>query len=163
MYHTYNIHLEIDPELGYIKNFPFRQRWLRGEEYGFLCRHYYAYSHLIKMFGLKDNDHQEEIYHQPRYGQFYFIKNMHLQFFGFPRRNQEASSEVGYQNGVSIPNSKYKKFKWKKTNFKTCLPKHNPVVIYVTANTKNILEQQCMMHAGTLISGKLYFTTIFIS
>lgn len=68
MYSTYNIHLEIDPELGYITQFPFRQRWLRGEEYGFLCRHYYAYSHYIKMFAMKDNDHPEEIYHQPRYG-----------------------------------------------------------------------------------------------
>jgi hypothetical protein len=87
MYNTYNIQLDIDPEEGYIKHFPFRQRWLRGEEYGFLCRHYYAYSHYLKMFSMKDNDHPEEIYHQPKYGQFYFIKNMHLQFFGFPRRN----------------------------------------------------------------------------
>lgn len=30
------------------------------------------------------------------------------------------------------------------------MPKHNPVVIYVTANTKNVHEHQCMMHAGSL-------------
>ena len=51
----------------------------------------------------------------------------------------------------NVNSSKYKKFKWKKTNFKTCLPKHDPVVIYVTANTKNVHDYQCMMHAGTLI------------
>ena len=30
------------------------------------------------------------------------------------------------------------------------MPKHEPVVIYVTANTKNVYEKQCMMHAGSL-------------
>ena len=66
MSHTYNIQVEIDPQTGYITQFPFRQRWLRGEEYGFLCRHYYAYSKLIGLFGIKDSDHPEEIYHQPK-------------------------------------------------------------------------------------------------
>lgn len=71
---------------------------------------------------------------------------MHLQFFGFPRRTHEQ--EIS-KLSPPLP-SKYKKFKWKKTNFKTSLPKHHPVVIYVTANTKNIPEKQCMMHAGSL-------------
>ena len=70
---------------------------------------------------------------------------MHLQFFGFPRKNNETVNlppgvkDVQSKIPVQNPNSsKYKKFKWKKTNFKTCLPKHDPVVIYVTANTKNV-------------------------
>jgi hypothetical protein len=65
-------------------------------------------------------------------------------------------------SGNYVSSSKFKKFKWKKTNFKTCLPKHNPVVIYVTANTKNIPEMQCMMHAGTLIQGKLFSSLLII-
>ena len=65
MQHTYNIQVEIDPESGFITSFPFRQRWLRGEEYGFLCRHYYAYSHILKQFDIKNSDHPEEIYHKP--------------------------------------------------------------------------------------------------
>tara|TARA_B110000285_G_scaffold9545_1_gene9619 strand:+ start:532 stop:813 length:282 start_codon:yes stop_codon:yes gene_type:complete len=87
------------------------------------------------------------------------MKNMHLQFFGFPRRHQDMSETPSVKGnqynpaGIHVSSSKYKKFKWKKTNFKTCLPKHNPVVIYVTANTKNIESMQCMMHAGTLIQG----------
>jgi hypothetical protein len=49
----------------------------------------------------------------------------------------------GFKENYGTKNSysrQYKKYKWKKTNFKTCLPKHNPVVIYVTANTKNIVD-----------------------
>lgn len=70
MFSSYNIHLEIDKELGYINLFPFKQRWLRGEEYGFLCRHYYAYSNYVKVqgnfFKVVDRNHPEEIYHSPR-------------------------------------------------------------------------------------------------
>ena len=67
---------------------------------------------------------------------------MHLQFFGFPRRTYEQDLGDHPKETAGIPPlaSKNKKFKWKKTNFKTCLPKHNPVVIYVTANTKNRKE-----------------------
>jgi len=69
MYSSYNIHLEIDPSKGYIVSFPFKQRWLRGEEYGFLCRHYYAYSNFVQIedrtFKVVEKNHPEEIYHQP--------------------------------------------------------------------------------------------------
>ena len=47
---------------------------------------------------------------------------------------------------------KFKKFKWKKTNFKTLLPKHDPIVVYMTANSKNVHYQQFMMHVGSLIT-----------
>ena len=65
MMRTYNIVLEIDPVDQYIKQFPFGKRWLRGEEYGFLCRHYYAYSHLTNQFQIVEGNHPEEIYHEP--------------------------------------------------------------------------------------------------
>lgn len=74
-----------------------------------------------------------------------------MQFFGFPRRIQEndGNSMDGCLNKM-VQQSKHKKYKWKKTNFKTSLPKYDPVVIYVTANTKNVQSHQCMMHAGSL-------------
>ena len=53
MHHTYNINIPISSK-GYITQFPFKDRWLRGEEYGFLNRHYYAYSHYLKMFKVID-------------------------------------------------------------------------------------------------------------
>lgn len=89
MKRTYNIDLPIDPTHGCIMDFPFRSRWLRGEEYGFLCRHYYAYSKIFKKFKIGECEHPDVIYSQPEYGQFYFIKGMHLQYFGFPRKNSE--------------------------------------------------------------------------
>jgi len=51
---------------GFILSFPFEKRWLRGEEYGFLCRHYYAYSEVFKIFKVIDGNHPEEIYHEPK-------------------------------------------------------------------------------------------------
>lgn len=85
---TYNIELEIDKESGCILNFPFKSRWLRGEEYGFLCRHYYAYTHIFKLHQIMDCEHPDSIYSYPKFGQFYYIKGMHLQYFGFPRKNK---------------------------------------------------------------------------
>lgn len=150
---TYNIRLQRN-ENGIVL-FPFHQRWLRGEEYGFLCRHYYAYTEVLKMVQMspEEQTHPDEIYNDPQYGQFYFIRSLHLQYFGFPRRQAlvpgtDRSSGGGQQTPDG--DGKFKKFKWKKTNFKTPLPKHEPVVIYVTANTKNVYEKQCMMHAGSL-------------
>jgi hypothetical protein len=49
-------------------------------------------------------------------GQIYFIKGWHLREFGFPR---DASVK--------------KKFKWKKMNFTTDLPKNNPICTYLVA------------------------------
>jgi hypothetical protein len=44
----YNIDLNFDPSSGACL-FPTSTRWLKGEEYGFLIRHYYAYSELLKL------------------------------------------------------------------------------------------------------------------
>lgn len=54
MFVTYNIRLQRN-ENGVIQ-FPFQQRWLRGEEYGFLCRHYYAYSKILRILPLSPED-----------------------------------------------------------------------------------------------------------
>jgi hypothetical protein len=39
---VYNISLDINKEG--IVTFPIKERWLKGEEYGFLLRHYSAFS-----------------------------------------------------------------------------------------------------------------------
>ena len=41
-----------------------------------------------------------------------------------------------------------KRFKWKKINYKTLLPKHSHVVVYLVAKTNNYEQQQFMMHAA---------------
>jgi len=62
---TYNIDLPIDSKSGCIMQFPFRNRWLRGEEYGFLCRHYYAYTNIFKKFEIAECEHPDSIYSNP--------------------------------------------------------------------------------------------------
>ena len=46
--------------------FPCKKRWLRGEEYGFLIRHYYAYAKILELHPFYDKDHPaRETYEQP--------------------------------------------------------------------------------------------------
>ena len=47
----------------------------------------------------------------------YFIKGFHLREFGFPR-----TSDID------------KRFKWKKMNFTTDLPKNDPICTYLVAS-----------------------------
>lgn len=66
---------------------------------------------------------------------------MHLQDFGFPRVRVPATKTNDFaQFG--------KRFKWKKINYKTLLPKHAHVVAYLVAKTNNYQNQQFMMHAA---------------
>jgi hypothetical protein len=41
-----------------------------------------------------------------------------------------------------------KEFKWKKINYKTFLPKHEPIVAYIVAKSNNSQKSQYMMHAA---------------
>lgn len=54
--------------------------------------------------------------------------------------NSKVDALDADESAANLASNKFKKFKWKKTNFKTPLPKHDPIVIYVTANTKNRFE-----------------------
>lgn len=65
---TYNIKLPRNQQ-GVIL-FPFEKRWLRGEEYGLLCRHYYAYTNILKMFEIspEETTHPDKIYSEPYTG-----------------------------------------------------------------------------------------------
>ena len=49
MYLQYSLTLEKDPVSGACL-FPTQKRWLKGEEYGFLIRHYFAYSQLLQLY-----------------------------------------------------------------------------------------------------------------
>lgn len=74
------------------------------------------------------------IYTTPKNGSIYFLTNMHLRKFGFPRIE-------GYE----------KRIKWKKMNFTTDLPKINPQVKYLVATGK--LKNSCYrMHVVVLAS-----------
>lgn len=109
--------------------FPLGERWLNGEEYAFILRHYRAYA-LMKPdeITISECGHPEQIYELPRNGQFYFIRGWHLREFGFPRENDLR-----------------KIFKWKKMNFTTDLPKQDPICSYLVATGK--IESQCFrMH-----------------
>jgi len=57
----YNQTLEIDPSSG-AAIFPTQKRWLKGEEYGFLIRHYYAYSTLLNEYSCIDKEHPNSVY-----------------------------------------------------------------------------------------------------
>jgi hypothetical protein len=100
-----------------VLKFPSEKRWLNGEEYAFLLRHYRAYCALYPDEILYDcRSHPAAVYDLPRNGQIYFVQGWHLREFGFPR-----------QDGLR------KEFKWKKMNFTTDLPKNDPLCSYLVA------------------------------
>ena len=56
----------IDPRTGLL-NFPSSSRWLNGEEYAFLIRHYKAYCMAYKdSMSVTDLAHPECVYEQPK-------------------------------------------------------------------------------------------------
>jgi hypothetical protein len=98
------------------------------------------------------------VYKQPIHGALYFIRGLHLQDFGFPRvripmhsckqskltvKSEDIKIEdekaPSLREIVDEPTSQLaKQFKWKKINYKTFLPKHNPIVAYIVAKTNNM-------------------------
>jgi hypothetical protein len=101
---------------------PLDERWLKGEEYAFLLRHYKTYNKLLG-FTVNDKSQDTTVYETPRSkfkyneinidGMVYFMKGMHLREFGFPRLKDDINQQ-----------RTEKPYKWKKTNFVTDLPKH---------------------------------------
>lgn len=61
IYVQYNLTLDICPQSGACL-FPTQRRWLKGEEYGFLIRHYFAYSQLLKLYTCADKEHPDSVY-----------------------------------------------------------------------------------------------------
>lgn len=61
MLSSYSVNLEIDGASGACL-FPASNRWLKGEEYGFLIRHYFAYSELLGLVECRDHEHPNSVY-----------------------------------------------------------------------------------------------------
>lgn len=100
-----------------IVRFDWENRWLKGEEYFYILANMenYIKSMGIEKFGVKK--HPESIYIEPINGLLYFVKGNSIgSEFGFPRL------------GIK------KKYKWKKMNFTTDLPKKDPLVSYIVAS-----------------------------
>lgn len=97
-----------------VVSFPWSQRWLNGKEYKHMLNSYSEYS---SEFGFKvGTDHPTCIYTSPAHGLIYFLEQTTLKDLGFPR-----------VKGLR------KRFKWKKMNFITPLPKQKPCVNYLVA------------------------------
>jgi hypothetical protein len=100
-----------------IVKFDWENRWLKGEEYFYILANMenYAKNLGIEKFGVKK--HPENIYIEPINGLLYFVKGTSIgSEFGFPRL------------GIK------KRYKWKKMNFTTDLPKRDPLVSYIVAS-----------------------------
>ena len=109
-----------------IIEFPWTERWLNGGEYEHMIKHFKEYIHNcnIEMY----TEHPISIYTSPSHGLIYYLQDQSLKELGFPR----------------IKGLK-KRYKWKKMNFVTNLPKQNPKVTYLVATGK--LGQSCFrMH-----------------
>lgn len=55
---------KICKETGAIR-FPCKDRWLKGEEYGFLIRHYFVYTRILKFHILSEKYHPNMVYERP--------------------------------------------------------------------------------------------------
>ena len=105
--------------------FPTQDRWLTGEEYAFLLRHFRAYrDQFPDKILVGTQEHPDQVYDSPKNGQIYFIQGWHLREFGFPRKDELR-----------------KRFKWKKMNFTTDLPKNDPLCSYLVATGR--VDDEC--------------------
>lgn len=120
--------------------FDWETKWLKGEEYAFMLRHVSKYERDFGMQVYPSRTHPSAIYSDPRNGFVYFIKGSSVgSEFGFPRVEKK------------------KKFRWKKMNFTTELPKSDPVVVYVVATAMKSCSKSSdsalfRMHAVVLTS-----------
>lgn len=64
MAETYNLQIQIEEKTGACL-FPTSKRWLKGEEYAFLIRHFYAYSRMLAHFECQIGHHPNSVYNQP--------------------------------------------------------------------------------------------------
>ena len=61
---VYHVEDKICKETGAIR-FPCKERWLKGGEYGFLIRHYFVYSRVLKFHLLSEKSHPSIVYERP--------------------------------------------------------------------------------------------------
>jgi hypothetical protein len=103
-------------------SFPFEKRWLRGEEYGFLCRHYYAYSEVFKIFKVIDGNHPEEIYHEPKCK--YNFESLFLQTVNFISSKACIFNFLDFQEDPKISKDSTKPASTKNSNGRRQILKH---------------------------------------
>lgn len=110
--------------------FPWTLRWLKGHEYFHIINNYLEYSKSMG-FELVD-EHPLWIYNYPeskyKFNTFFSFSYSQIDgriYFLKIKQNMRSLQKVGF------PRVKLKKklFKWRKMNFETLLPKHNPLVI----------------------------------
>ena len=96
---------------------PWDERWLNATEYLLMLRCAQAYN---EAFGVPIlSKHPSSVYTAPVHGLVYYLSRQTLRDLGFPR-----------VKGL------HKRFKWKKMNFLTAIPKHKPLVHYVVATAR---------------------------
>lgn len=97
--------------------FAWDESWLTGEEYGHILNNVELYCAQFGMQRYGQRQHPLSIYQEPSNGMIYFVAGQSVgSEFGFPR--------------VDIK----KRFRWKKMNFTTDLPKRQPIVTYIVAS-----------------------------
>lgn len=97
--------------------FDLQNTWLKGEQYAHILQNQDRYCHVFGVQKYGQKQHPESIYIDPRDGLLYFVEGATIgSDFGFPR--------LGIR----------KRFKWKKMNFTTDLPKKDPLVSYIVAS-----------------------------
>ena len=98
-------------------DFGWCEKWLTGEEYEHILRNAELYCREYGFEKYGPRQHPLAIYEEPYNGLLYFVEGKTVgSEFGFPR--------------VDIK----KKYRWKKMNFTTDLPKRQPVVTYIVAS-----------------------------
>ena len=105
--------------------FDWETRWLKGYQYAFILQNVDRYCQGLNIQKFNNKTHPLDIYQQPVStflfkvdGMLYFVEGNNLGCdFGFPRIEGK------------------KKYRWKKMNFTTDLPKKNPKVTYIVAST----------------------------
>lgn len=100
-----------------IIQFPWTERWLNGAEYEHMIKFHEEYMNQLSLQIYFE--HPFLIYTSPSHGLIYYLKGQSLKDLGFPR-----------VKGLK------KRFKWKKMNFITNLPKQKPRVTYLVATGK---------------------------
>ena len=100
-----------------VVEYDWENRWLTGQEYSNMLNHMDEYCDSYNFETYNYKCHPDNIYIKPANGMIYFVEGKSIgSEFGFPR--------------VDIK----KRYKWKKMNFTTDLPKKNPVVSYIVAS-----------------------------
>jgi len=100
-----------------LREFDWAGKWLTGEEYAHVLHNIDLYCSHYGLGRYGTRQHPNTIYEAPYNGLVYFIEGSSVgSEFGFPR--------------VEIK----KKFRWKKMNFTTELPKRKPLVSYIVAS-----------------------------